>query len=231
MSLNLSGVVELLKFVTSQGQCVDIYIYLSIILTVSMFIMVRNLLDYESNMFDFANKTVIQSIAGSLVGVSIVYLFGISFFLASVGVGVLVAVFIVEKALLKMKYNNPWAVAVKNREPDCTGLPCSSYRQPHKEIPNEFCTKFDKIDKENYDILDLLFAYEYISELQYKRVIQDSIFELPEDMVQKLLKMPVITENELKEARVIMNLMKLEGREITREEALRYIVTRGEKVD
>ena len=73
------------------------------------------------------------------------------------------------------------------------------------------------------DLVTILELYGYISPNQKYKMISSSIFDLPEDQIPKLLDMYVLTEEELKEAKVILNLIKLKGKLVTKEEALKYI--------
>jgi len=84
------------------------------------------------------------------------------------------------------------------------------------EIPEGYTVK-------TLDLVTILELYGYISPNQKYKMISSSIFDLPEEQIPKLLNMYVLTEEELKEAKVILNLIKLKGKLVTKQEALKYI--------
>lgn len=77
---------------------------------------------------------------------------------------------------------------------------------------------------EQLNIIMILEMYGYISPNHKFKMITQSLFETPDEQVEKLLKMFVLDKNELDEARAILNLIKLNNRLITKEEALHCIV-------
>jgi hypothetical protein len=81
----------------------------------------------------------------------------------------------------------------------------------------------------NLDIVSILELYGYISANQRFKMISSSLFESSDQMVNKLLEMSALTEDELKEATAILNLIKLNKRIITKEEALKYIIKYNQK--
>lgn len=88
-------------------------------------------------------------------------------------------------------------------------------------INGDISEKMEKLGKvSNFNILDVLFIYDYISDYQRRKVIQSLICESTDKMADKLLSIPTITEEELDEARAILNLIGLEGRIVTKEEAI-----------
>ena len=81
--------------------------------------------------------------------------------------------------------------------------------------------KLNKLGKDNnFNIIDVLFIYDYISDYQRRKIIQSLICENTENMANKLLTTYTITQDELKEAKAILNLISLEGRLVTKEEAI-----------
>jgi hypothetical protein len=84
---------------------------------------------------------------------------------------------------------------------------------------------FEKdININNLDIIMILELYGYISPNHKYKMITSSLFENPEEQVMKLLDMHVLEESEYREAKAILNLIKLKKRLVTKEEALKYIM-------
>lgn len=75
----------------------------------------------------------------------------------------------------------------------------------------------------NIDIITVLDQYGYISTNQRYKLVLESLYETPDQMVNKLLTMSAITQLELNEARAILNLMDLRKRVVTKEEAQKFI--------
>lgn len=88
----------------------------------------------------------------------------------------------------------------------------------NNEIPN------------NLDIITILENYGYISANQKYKMISSSLFETPDEMVEKLLEMVVLEPRELKEAKAILNLIRMERRLVTKEEALKFIIEYEKRV-
>lgn len=82
----------------------------------------------------------------------------------------------------------------------------------------------DEINIEHLDITSILEVYGYISPNQKYKMISSSIFETPGEQVHKLLSMAALEKSELKEATVILNLIRLKKRLVSKEEALKYIM-------
>lgn len=72
----------------------------------------------------------------------------------------------------------------------------------------------------HYSILEVLLYYGYISPSQKESLEINNIFETPEEMASKLLEMKALTPIQLKEAKAIMNLIRREGKILTRQDAL-----------
>lgn len=109
-----------------------------------------------------------------------------------------------------------------NEESDNTSsVPNSTRLSSNTGISEDMTDKMSKLGKNtNFNILDVLFIYDYISDYQRRKVIQSLICESTDKMADKLLTIPTITEEELNEARAILNLIGLEGRIVTKEEAI-----------
>lgn len=210
---DLQDIIELLLSI--QGKEINRFVYMSLVLVVFTAVMTKGTIVDKKDMVNNINDSIIQVVVGGVIGCGILYFFGQNSFLPATGIGVVLAIYILDKYMMNPNFVDKVKLPSKVNESG----------NPSKEIPNESKPKFEKINKDgNYDILDTLYAYGYISENHYKKVIEDSIFESPDEMVEKLTRMPVITKCDIKEARAIMNLMRLRDREITREEAVKYII-------
>ena len=86
---------------------------------------------------------------------------------------------------------------------------------------NELKSKFKK--NPHYSILEVLYYYGYISQIQKETVEAENIFKSPDEMANELLDTPILTKEQLKEAKGIMNVIRIEGKVITREEAILHI--------
>jgi len=82
-----------------------------------------------------------------------------------------------------------------------------------------------------YSILEVLLYYGYISPLQKETVEADNIFKSPDDMAKEFLSKPILTADQLDEAVGIMNVIRMEGKILTREEALLLIASMNSKVE
>jgi hypothetical protein len=72
----------------------------------------------------------------------------------------------------------------------------------------------------NFSILEVLLHYGYISNMHKEYVEVSDIFSTPDELSQKFLQMPILTVQQLKEAKAIMNVIRREGRIVTKKEAL-----------
>lgn len=81
----------------------------------------------------------------------------------------------------------------------------------------------------NLDLNMILELYGYISPNQKYKMITSSIFETPDEQINKLLSMYALEAEELKEAKVIFNLIRLKKRLVSKEEALKYIMETEKK--
>lgn len=76
----------------------------------------------------------------------------------------------------------------------------------------------------HYSILEVLLYYGYISKIQKEMVESANIFKTPDEMAKEFLTKTILTENQLAEAIGIMNVIRREGKILTREEALLLIM-------
>lgn len=212
----MDGIKELIEYLINlEGKTTNPFIYITLVLLELILISLRELVINKKPMTSILNDVIIQVVIAGLVGCLALHLMGPWVLPFAIGGGVVAAIFIYRKLTATLPEGD-------------TEIP-----NPSKEIPSEQPAQFDKIDKDitSYDILDILYAYGYISEGHYKRVIEESIFETDADeIVDRLLKMPVVTNEQVKEARVIMNLIRLYGRVVSREEAVRYMIEHEDKL-
>lgn len=75
-----------------------------------------------------------------------------------------------------------------------------------------------------YSILEVLLYYGYISSIQKETVEAENIFKTPDEMAKEFLSKPILTEEQLDEAIGIMNVIRRQGKILTREEALLLIM-------
>ena len=92
---------------------------------------------------------------------------------------------------------------------------------------------FEDIDKPDLNnIIDILLLYNYISANQRKKLYEEVMFlDEPEEEVERLLEMKVLSREELNEARAIKNLIKLEGKLVSKEDAVKWIIKQSHKQD
>lgn len=96
---------------------------------------------------------------------------------------------------------------------------------------DETLQKIKKLGKDNnFNIIDVLYIYDYISDYQRRKIIQSMICKNTDQMAEKFLTTYTISPEELDEAYAILNLIGLEGRIVTKEEAIMCLLKnkRGE---
>jgi len=81
----------------------------------------------------------------------------------------------------------------------------------------------DGIGLQELNLVMVLEMYGYISANQKHKMLYQSLFETTDEQVMKLLDMYVLNEEELKEAKATLNLIKYNNRLVTKEEVLLYI--------
>lgn len=97
---------------------------------------------------------------------------------------------------------------------------------PKKESSDKLKKNNDSeemVFKPNYDIMDLLVLYDYISKNQRDKVLVENLFVHPDKTAEKLLTKYALTQEELNEVRAILNLSKMKGYLVSKEEAINYI--------
>jgi uncharacterized protein with ATP-grasp and redox domains len=90
--------------------------------------------------------------------------------------------------------------------------------------------KIKRLGKDsNFNIVDILYIYDYITEYQRRKLIQNLITENLDTMISYLLSQPIINDEELKEARAIQNLIEFENRLVTKDEAVSYLIQKHDE--
>lgn len=85
--------------------------------------------------------------------------------------------------------------------------------------------KVNKLGKNtNFNIIDILYLYDYITDYQRRKVIQELIYDDVSTMAERLNTIPAVNDDELREATAILNVINLEGKLLTKEEALLHIM-------
>jgi len=114
-------------------------------------------------------------------------------------------------------------VVINNNSEDDKDKLQDFYDPNNLRLPDSV-TSFNQLN-----IIMILEMYGYISKNQKFKMITQSLFETPDEQVEKLLEMYVLNKDELDEARAILNLIRLNNRLVTKEEALQYILKFKEK--
>ena len=78
----------------------------------------------------------------------------------------------------------------------------------------------------NPSIIEILFIYGYISENHKNTLEMNNIFDSPDEMAEKLLTTYVLTPEQLKEARAIMNIIRTSNKIVSKQEALKILANR-----
>lgn len=104
----------------------------------------------------------------------------------------------------------------------------------NSDLSKDVLDKIKKIGKKHaneLNILDVLYIYDYITDYQRRRVMQDLIYENIDNMAEYLTERPAVTDEELKEARAILNIITINDKFITKEEAMLYLVKLNNEKD
>lgn len=99
----------------------------------------------------------------------------------------------------------------------------------HRQELQNLQKKFKK--SPHFSILEVLLFYGYISPLQKDYVEIENIFETPDEMATKLLSLPALSEKQLREAKAIMNVIRREGKILTKQDALLLVSKIEERRD
>ena len=212
----LSQIVEFIQNI--HGNEVNQVCYLALVFIVFIVSIMKEANDLKKGLDKDFNlvESFMHTIIGGTLGCCLLYLMGGVSFPFSTAIGCIAGIVVYDKYIVSVG-NQQVVIKIDNEHHD-------EVRKPAKDIPEEHAD-FSGLDKDgNYDILDTLFAYGYISKNHYQKILRQSLFETPDEMAKKLLEMRVLTDCELQEARAIMNLNRLENRHITKEEALKYLI-------
>ena len=136
-----------------------------------------------------------------LLIILIIWSCGPKSFLFAVIFGILVSVFIMNKYVDFIKKEPYSSENIKNQQ--------ELQRLKRKFKGNPY-----------FSILEVLLYYDYISPLHKEYIETENIFDSPEQMAEKLLTLPVLTERQLDEAKAIMNVIRMEGQILTKQDAL-----------
>ena len=120
--------------------------------------------------------------------------------------------------------NNNVNIVVNNNLDNTEDDLLPNFYDPNDLKLPENITSFNQLN-----IIMILEMYGYISPNQKFKMITQSLFETPDEQVEKLLEMYVLDTEELKEARAILNLIRLNNRLISKEEALQCITRQKKK--
>lgn len=106
--------------------------------------------------------------------------------------------------------------------------------EPLSKEDVQYSNELNRLKKEfrnnpHYSILEVLLYYGYISQLQKEYIETENIFDSPDEMSKKLLNISALTPNQLKEAKAIMNVIRREGKILTKQEALFQIAKLEER--
>ena len=143
-----------------------------------------------------------------LVEFVIIWLYGSRITLLSIIVGILTGVYFRNKVF--------------------TFIDSSPSAQQDLKVRSELAELKEKFKKNpHYSILEVLLYYGYISKIQKEMVESANIFKTPDEMAKEFLIKTILTEEQLEEAIGIMNVIRREGKILTREEALLLIMNMG----
>ena len=205
----MSDLLEFLKFllefeeteisrthvVIAVGVTIAIYLFMFL---VHRFIQKQNV---KFNLGDFLIKVG----CAFVIEFGLIWVYGPKVFALAVIVGILAALYIRNKLFSFIDTNTEAENDLK-------------LRMELAELKNKF--------KKNpyYSILEVLLYYGYISTIQKETVETENIFKTPEEMAREFLSKPILTVEQLDEAIGIMNVIRREGKILTREEALLLIM-------
>lgn len=97
------------------------------------------------------------------------------------------------------------------------------YKEEIQELFSKLPINFNYSTLNNPTILEILLLYGYISQNHKDIAEMNYIFDTPDEIAEHLKTMYVITDEQLKEARGIMNIVRRRGRLVSREEAAKIL--------
>lgn len=155
----------------------------------------------------------------TIFSVSSIIIFLLHLFIGDIIIFIPLFVFFSLQILLKI--NKFKFLSFLNEEDDEIEENLPSTNSPPLTNNDETLQKIKKLGKDNnFNILDVLYVYDYISDYQRRKIIQSMICRNTDQMAEKLLTTYTISPEELNEAYAILNLIGLEGRIVTKEEAI-----------
>jgi len=234
MDFDINSFLELL-IGSVKGKEIPTVYYMIILIAQFTFFAIRDFLlvkkedlkeNKKSKISDFA-LDIVTSLVSSVISLSLT-----ENTLVSILLGILSAIYLVPKISSKVNKkdkgkeetknaaieNNVNVVINNNTDDEKEDLLPSFYDPNELKLP-ENITSFNQLN-----IIMILEMYGYISPNQKFKMITQSLFETPDEQVEKLLEMYVLNKDELDEARAILNLIKLNNRLISKEEALHCIM-------
>ena len=169
-----------------------------------MLFVVRKFIQKLDISFSFSDFIINCGVAFA-VEFCLIWIYGPKVFILSLVMGFIIALYIRNKLFAFIDSN-----FVADRD--------LKMRMELAELKNKFK------DNPYYSILEVLLYYGYISSIQKETVEAENIFKTPDDMAKEFLSKPILTEEQLDEAIGIMNVIRREGKILTREEALLLIM-------
>lgn len=147
----------------------------------------------------------------------------------SVAVNILVVWFVgPHSAIFALIFGILAALYLKNKYFDFVSDATKSAETLAKEQEQQRLKKLFK-EEPYYSILEVLLYYGYISPLHKEFIESENIFNTPDEMAEKFLTMSVLTEEQLSEAKAIMNVIRREGKILTRQDALLIVAKLEER--
>lgn len=159
------------------------------------------------------------------IGCIILLICGINSILFAPIIGFISSIYI-EKKLLKEKSSNNNNEA-SSTENNINVTVNNNLNDNERLVPNFYNPKVELPEGmtiNDLDIVKILELYGYISSNQKFKMIKNSLFETTDEQIEKLLTMCVLEDKEYKEAKAILNLIKLNNRIVSKEEALKFIL-------
>lgn len=164
---------------------------------------------------------ITMSLINFAVGCIILLITGINSILFAPIIGYISALYIEKKLLNKINSTssneNNINVTVNNNLNNENNNLVPNFYNPKVELPEGMTIN-------DLDIIKILELYGYISQNQRFKMVKNSLFETSDEQIQKLLTMYALDEKEYKEAKAILNLIKLNNRIVSKEEVIKFIL-------
>jgi len=221
-----------------ENETIPLIYYFILLIALTIFFAIRDFLLAEKVELKGENKKIkifdfLLDLTISLV-ISVICVYMVKNILVSTLLGILSAIYLAPKIFPKktkkkeeVKNNtkddnssnieNNVNVVINNKTEEEKLLP-DFYDPNNLKLPEDI-TSLNQLN-----IIMILEMYGYISPNQKFKMITQSLFETPEEQIDKLLKMYALEDYELEEAKAILNLIRLNNRLVTKEEALHCIL-------